>query len=103
MESWSHGVNISNSYIMPEMAYISDMIKRIIRLPKHSFFLFGARGVGKSTLIKETIIIKNKKKVLFIDLLSAEDEELFLRKQDLLYDVLHADPKKYTFVIIDEI
>ena len=39
---------------------VSYMIKRLLKLPKtHSFFLFGARNTGKSSLVKAEFDIKN--------------------------------------------
>ena len=43
------------------------MIQRMVKLPKtNSFFLFGARGTGKTTLLKKRFPAQ---KVVFIDLL----------------------------------
>ena len=44
------------------------MYKRLLKIPKNkSFFLFGPRGTGKTTWVKE-----NFKASLYIDLLEAE-------------------------------
>ena len=33
----------------------NKMIKRLLKLPERSFFLFGPRGAGKSTWLKEVL------------------------------------------------
>ena len=75
------------------------MIKRIPRLSnRNSFFLFGARGTGKSTLIEQKY---RSKKTLWIDLLLYEEEEKFSQNPDELLFILNK--KKYKTVVIDEI
>ena len=74
------------------------MIKRLQKLSKnHSFFLFGARGTGKTTLLKQ--LFSNK--CLWIDLLSFEDEDRFSRNPDLLTEMIAE--ASYKKVVIDEI
>ena len=74
------------------------MIKRLQKLSKnHSFFLFGARGTGKTTLLKQ--LFSNK--CLWIDLLSFEDEDRFGRNPDLLTELIAE--ASYKKVVIDEI
>ena len=75
------------------------MIRRIAKLsPRHSFFLFGARGTGKSTLIELRHKYKN---TLWIDLLLYEEEEKFSRNPDNLLFIINEN--KYKTVVIDEI
>lgn len=59
------------------------MFNRLIKLPKNSsFFLFGARGTGKTFLLKEHF---KPPKAAYFDLLSPEVNETFsLRPQALL-------------------
>ncbi|MDE0119985.1 MAG: ATP-binding protein [Bdellovibrionales bacterium] len=64
----------------------------------HSFFLFGARGTGKTTLLKQLFFKKNN---LWIDLLSFDDEDRFSRNPDLLTELIAEN--KYKRIIIDEI
>ncbi len=64
-----------------------------------SFFLFGARGVGKTTLLS---IFFDTKKVLRVDLLLAEEEERFSAHPDQLKELVSAD-STIEWVIIDEI
>ena len=75
------------------------MIERIQKLAsQHSLFLFGARGTGKTTLLKK---LYPKKDTLWIDLLSYEDEDRFSENPDLLSELLAE--KSFKRVIIDEI
>lgn len=75
------------------------MIKRIQKLSvNNSFFLFGARGVGKSTLINN---LYNSENTLWIDLLLYEEEEKFSNNPDNLKDIL--TNKKYKKIVIDEV
>jgi predicted AAA+ superfamily ATPase len=85
-------------------------------LPKNnSFFLFGARGTGKTSLIREQIIGDN---VFWLDLLDRKIEDRYALTPDLLYEecksksklqtgtkTSEADNKKKSFdwVVIDEI
>jgi predicted AAA+ superfamily ATPase len=75
-------------------------IQRSLKLPLNkSFFLFGARNTGKSTLLKQTF---SKESVLWIDLLNPDEEERYsMNPSNLSAEVLAADSIKY--VIIDEI
>ena len=75
------------------------MVRRISRLnAQNSFFLFGARGTGKSTLIEQKY---RSKKTLWIDLLLYEEEERFSHNPDELIFILNNN--KYQRVVIDEI
>ena len=67
---------------------------------KHSFFLFGPRGTGKSTLIKNRF---DKDKCLWLDLLDSSVEDQFFRNPSHLYAIVKALPNEITYVIIDEI
>lgn len=76
------------------------MFKRLISLPKsHSFFLFGARGTGKTTLLSGLLGETN---VYTVNLLEPDTYEKFLLEPALLAAELRA-LKKGTRVIIDEI
>ncbi|MDE0091905.1 MAG: AAA family ATPase, partial [Oligoflexia bacterium] len=75
------------------------MVKRLQQLKtKQNLFLFGARGTGKSTLLKKLFSNKN---TLWIDLLDYKQESLFLKNPDRLSFLLAE--KNYSTVIIDEI
>ena len=76
------------------------MIPRSIKLPKnHSFFLFGARGTGKSTLLKSMPFLRSS---LYIDLLNQEEEEKYSLQKDLLLEQALA-MKKGSWITIDEV
>ena len=64
----------------------------------HSFFLFGARGTGKTTLLKK---LMPRRGTLWIDLLTEEDEERFIRNPDKLMQIL--DGRPYSRVVVDEV
>jgi len=76
------------------------MFKRIQKLSENqSYFLFGARGTGKTTLLHQKILKKNS---LWIDLLLSEDEDRFGRFPDELYYAVQNN-KNLQQVVIDEI
>lgn len=76
------------------------MLKRLIDCPKtRSFFLFGARGVGKSTLVRS--LFPNS---VYINLLLAEEEEALAGDPDTLIRRLQAMGLSARHdVVIDEI
>jgi predicted AAA+ superfamily ATPase len=76
------------------------MVNRLQKLSKNNnLFLFGARGTGKTTLLKR--IFGDGPDILWIDLLSDEAEERFGRNPDEL--TKHLKEKHYNYIIIDEI
>jgi predicted AAA+ superfamily ATPase len=75
------------------------MFKRIVNLSKtQSFFLFGARGTGKTTLLNH-VFTKN---TLKIDLLDANFEEKLEQEPRTLLTLIDAQ-KNLEWVLIDEI
>ena len=76
------------------------MVDRLIKFSNsQSFFLFGARGVGKSTLLKS--YFKGSANVKYIDLLSLKVEDRFrLNPDELSQIVLNEKPD---WIIIDEV
>lgn len=75
------------------------MYHRLINpLKSNSFFIFGARGVGKSTYLKTQF----KQKYKYINLLEDETETRYLRHPDLLKNDLLQE-KNLNWVVIDEI
>lgn len=77
------------------------MLRRILTLPLHrSFFLFGARNTGKSTLIRQ---IFTTEFVLSINLLNPDEEERFSTDPSDLQRIVDALPDNITHVVIDEI
>jgi predicted AAA+ superfamily ATPase len=77
------------------------MYHRILNpLKNSSFFLFGARGTGKSTLLSQLF---TPEQAWFIDLLDPVQDDLFNRRpQELEQRVLELPPDK-KWVVIDEI
>ena len=79
----------------------SYMFERLIQLSeKQSAFLFGARGVGKTTLLTSLPWLKD---ALMINLLQAKTENHFARNPDALDDIVRALPDAEPYVVIDEI
>lgn len=75
------------------------MIRRNVSTPeKHSFFLFGGRGTGKSTLVR-----KRYPNAHIIDLLDPRVEAEYAIKPDRLVGTVEALENETTHVIIDEI
>lgn len=75
-------------------------IKRHLKLIKdHSLFLFGPRGSGKSTLIRNEF----SKNSHYIDLLDLETEEFFSQNPNELKNIVSKLNKRTTHIIIDEI
>ncbi len=76
-------------------------VKRQLELPlDHSVLLFGARGVGKSSLLEDEF---NLNKNLYIDLLDPEIEMRFLDNPNDLIALVDGMNDSATHVIIDEI
>lgn len=77
------------------------MYKRLINPSKsNSYFIFGARGSGKTTWLQEHF-----KKIphVWIDLLNPEEEERFLLRPGELSDIIENRPPKTGWIVIDEI
>jgi predicted AAA+ superfamily ATPase len=78
------------------------MIQRLINpLKTRSFFLFGARGTGKSTFLRQ--YFPRDDSVMWIDLLDPELEDRFSRRPGELSERLDANPGKIDWVVLDEI
>jgi len=69
-------------------------------LSSSSFFIFGARGTGKSTFLKGFF---EHKKVLWFDLLNPEVEDLFSRHPMALSEEVHTKKDSLEWVVIDEV
>ena len=77
-----------------------NMVKRQIKLPeKQSFFLFGPRGTGKSTLLRQSEFLSN---AIWIDLLSPAEEDRFARNPDILSEIAAAADPTIKWIVIDE-
>ena len=77
------------------------MITRLLQLPDdESFFLFGPRGVGKTTLIKQLPWFPNS---LYLNLLKQTEEQRFIKNPDELLSIVQLLPRHITHIIIDEV
>lgn len=77
------------------------MLNRLLQLPEgKSFFLFGARGVGKSTLLRHFF---PESISLWINLLGSEEESRFSRHPEELAIIARSLPSQIKYIIIDEI
>ncbi len=76
---------------------METVIPRIFNLPKESFFLFGPRGTGKSTLLRQSY-----PNALWIDLLEPDVFRSYSARPERLREAVLADQDKKT-VVVDEI
>ncbi|MBI4051314.1 MAG: AAA family ATPase, partial [Elusimicrobia bacterium] len=81
------------------------MIQRLIQpFTSGSFFLFGARGTGKSTFVAKQFLQPTPPgDYLFIDLLDPEQEDRYARSPKLLERQLAARIKPPQWIVIDEV
>ncbi len=73
------------------------LVPRFFQAPSKSFFLFGPRGTGKSTLIKERY-----QDALWIDFLRPDVFRSYLAHPERLYDTVEGHPGS-PVVVIDEV
>lgn len=77
------------------------MISRSLNIPKNnSFFLFGARGTGKTHLLRDRFSAQIHH---YIDLLNPEQNELFNLRPNALKEQLAALKPDVEWIVIDEI
>jgi uncharacterized protein len=77
------------------------MISRIQNpLRSNSFFLFGARGTGKSTFLRHAFA---DEKTLWLDLLDPEQENRYALRPGELTDQIRASLGRFDWVVIDEV
>lgn len=67
---------------------------------KQSFFLFGPRGTGKSTLLKVRF---NQAECLWLDLLDSSIEDRFIRNPSEINSIVKALASEMKYIIVDEI
>ena len=70
---------------------------RFFKAPKQSFFLFGPRGTGKSTFLKN-----HYPDALWIDLLQPETFRNYVARPERLIELVRGNPEKKV-VIVDEV
>ncbi len=76
------------------------MFHRLLKpLKSNSFFIFGARGTGKSTWIKQQFT----QNIFLIDLLKPEVEDLYRKTPQLLEKQILSTNPKPDWVILDEV
>lgn len=76
-------------------------LNRLLKLPENRhFFLFGARNIGKSTLLRKSFKANNP---YWIDLLDADQEDKYVREPMRLQAEVLALKADQKLVIIDEI
>lgn len=77
---------------------LQDQISRFFRRPNHeSFFLFGPRGTGKSTWLKQQY-----QDAIWINLLEPEEFRIYLARPETLRELINSYPAKKS-IVIDEI
>lgn len=77
------------------------MFNRIFNITKNnSFFIFGARGTGKSTWLQHAFTSIPH---LYIDLLNPDEEERLAKNPASLLAQIEALPPSTTWIVIDEI
>lgn len=74
-----------------------NLLKRLFHEPSQSFFLFGPRGTGKSTLMRA-----HYKDALWIDLLHPETLRSYSAHPERLFDVVQGNSDKKV-IVIDEV
>jgi predicted AAA+ superfamily ATPase len=74
-----------------------ELISRLFTAPKESYFLFGPRGTGKSTWLRQSY-----PDAIYIDLLDQEIFRKYLAGPERLGDVISGSRQTKT-VILDEI
>ena len=77
------------------------MFRRLLHTSRrHSFFLFGARGTGKTTYLRETF---DPDRTLYVDLLDPEAEDRYRRQPGWMENQVRALPRSVEWVLIDEV
>ncbi len=76
------------------------MFSRLLKDPGHSFFLFGPRGVGKTTWIAQTL---PKSKTWTLDLLDRENEIRYTNNPRAFAQVLAGLAPDIEWVVVDEV
>jgi uncharacterized protein len=84
---------IDNANLRPNMAFVP----RFLRVPEGSFFLFGPRGTGKTTWLREQL-----PDALFVNLLRPEVYREMTARPERLRELVRGDPGRRD-VVVDEV
>ena len=77
------------------------MFRRLLRVSRgNSFFLFGARGTGKTTYVRDAF---DPDASLYVDLLDPEVEDRYRRRPGRLESEVRALPESVQWILIDEV
>ena len=77
------------------------MFRRLLLTTRHnSFFLFGARGTGKTTYVRDSFAPDES---MYVDLLDPETEDLYRRSPSRLERQVRALPSRVEWILIDEV
>ena len=77
------------------------MFRRLLLTTRHnSFFLFGARGTGKTTWVRDSFALDES---MYVDLLDPETEDLYRRSPSRLERQVRALPSRVEWILIDEV
>lgn len=74
-----------------------DSVRRFFQPPGGSFFLFGPRGTGKTTWLKQAF-----PDALVVDLLSPPEQRAYLARPERLEELVQANPTR-TCIVVDEV
>lgn len=74
-----------------------ESLRRFLRGPEGSFFLFGPRGTGKSTWLRET-----RQGAIWLDLLDPEAQRIYQARPERLRELIAGRPE-VADVVIDEV
>lgn len=76
-------------------------INRFLKIPHdYSFFIFGARGTGKSTLIDQVFNLKN---TVYLNLLLPAEEQRFSKNPEELIQIVRGALVTEKMIVIDEV
>lgn len=76
------------------------MYNRIVKPLQQSFFLFGARGTGKTTFLKKHF---ENTRPFWLDLLDPKTEDRYARNPETLIEEIDGLPDASRWVVIDEV
>lgn len=79
-----------------------ESTRRFFHTPTGSFFLFGPRGIGKSTWLRDLATCEPQAPALWVDLLDPETHRLYQARPERLRELVDGNPQAATLVI-DEV